>query len=416
MDEQEINLEDLVKVLIRRKITIFVVFAVAVLISGIKVISKKPVYESRVAVLITPSRLQAILSQTKFSLADLQGRTTELKPTFSLDTHIAFLKSTIVLEGIISQLKLNLTPSELLEGLKLEKENSANVINLVSQSAIPELARDIANVWAEKYIQLVEDTLSHETKGTSSLIIGQFKLTKKELREAEERLNRFKNESRLDLMKKDLEVIENKLFEAQKRIIELKSDLQTRQTQIEELGKELSKQEKFVVVSKAIADEALWSKIAQQGKEKEWLEKSRLKTEQVNPIYTDLENKLITARTDAKVLQSQKTYFENLIEDLQKQVNKSKETINNKDLEFTQMSREVEDKRETYKQLYDKNEEARIAESIIIGEVKIISPAFLPQASAMSRKKYLLFGAGLGILLGIVAAFLREFWERIKSS
>ncbi|MFH1259379.1 MAG: GNVR domain-containing protein [Elusimicrobiota bacterium] len=405
MEEQEINLMDLVEVLIRRKAIIFSVFIGVFLIFGIKTLLKKPYYESKVAVLITPSRLQVFLNQSK---------TGEIRPTFNLDTHVVFLKSTTVLNGIIAELKLNLTAAELLNSLKVEKSDNANVLNMLSRSDTPKMAQEIADVWAEKYIQLIEDTMARETKGTTDLIINQFNLTRSKLREAEAKLSRFNNASKLDLMKKNAEVLETKLFEAKKRILELKTEVQSKQTLIGELGAELSRQEKFTVVSKSIDDEALWNKIVQEGKQKEWLEKSKLKTEEVNPIYLDLERRLVFARTEQKVAVADKIYFEGLIGELQKQVDKLKETINNKNLEYVDLSRDVGDKQETYQALYTKNEEARIAEGIVLGEVRLISPAYLPTLPVTTRKKDLMLGAGLGMFLGIFLAFFREFIEKIK--
>ena len=87
-------------------------------------------------------------------------------------------------------------------------------------------------------------------------------------------------------------------------------------------------------------------------------------------------------------------------------------TINQREFELTQLTRQVDIYKRTYDSLSAKIEEARIVKAIQLGEVKIVSPAIEPKHPIRPKKKQNVFISGIvGLMAGIFLAFFMEYWQ-----
>lgn len=417
--EDEINLRDYINVLIKRKVTILVVFFVCVIFAAIYSFKAQKVYQSSVSIMITPSKIQRTLSPGEISLNEVSGKEgkIELKSIISLPTHKELLKSNTVLKRVID--KLDITDSEgekihpvvLASKLDIKRAEETNILQLLVKDKDPELSRDIANTWANEYIDYTQEIISGEVKSTEEFITSQFKIAEQNLIQAEEKVKNFKDKHKLDLMQAELDMKKSKLNNAKKEFIDLAFNLKVKQDLLNQLKEEVKQQDKYILQSKAITDNALWENVIRNKGMGGGIENKRLTSEVINPIYQNLEKRIVNTRLEINTLKPKTQYLENSISQTKDEIDKLGSIISQKQLELTRLNRRVNIYKKTYNNLSNKIEEARIIKAAQLDEVKIISEAIASNSPiSLKKKQNIAIAAVLGLMLGVFIAFFREFW------
>lgn len=411
--EQEINLRDYIDVIIKRKKVILSIFFASVILASIASFMMPKVYQGTALIMITPSRVQNVLSLEQISLA---GQ----KPTLSLETHKILMKSTVVINRIIDELQLvdgtgkGILPENLSKQLNVKNTKDTNILQLNAMADSPKRAQELANTWAQEYERYNQALITGEIKGTGDFVAGQFEIAKQNLIEAEEKVNDFKDKYKVDLMKAELDMKKTKLNESKKELMGLEIALKTKEDSLKELKKEFAKQEKFIVVSKAITDDALWQKSSKEESAGD-LDKKKLKSEEINPIYRDLETRIVNTEIELNTLRPKFEYLKQSVISGEKEINELEKIVNQKELELVQLNRQVEIYKKTYDNLSNKIEDARIAKTAQLGDVKIVSPATESrQHISPNKRQNVIFAGMLSLMLGVFLAFFMEFLEKSK--
>ena len=420
--EDEIDLRDCINVIVRKKKLILAVFFISVIIAILISLVMPKVYRATASIMITPSKMQAILSPQQYPFDSLNitkttstGAYITSKPAIPLSGHIILLKSNVVLERMINRLKLtDLTPGQLSKRLEVKEAKDTGVLQLEAEDNDSGRAKEIANAWAQEYIGYSQELILGDVKGTGEFITDQFEVVKQNLVRAEEAIKDFKNKYKIDLMRAELDIKKKKLNEYKNEVIDIEMSLNTQRDSLEEFKKEIEKQEKFIIVSKAITNDALWQK---SEKDLSGLDKKKLRSEEINPIYENLETEIVNTEISLNTLKQKREYLTNDIKQFQKDIDELEKTINQKEFESTQLNRQAEIYKRTYDGLSVKIEEARIAKAIQLGEVKIVSPAFKPEKPVWPNKLLnVAISAVVGLLIGIFLAFFAECWKKSEKT
>jgi uncharacterized protein involved in exopolysaccharide biosynthesis len=419
LQEDEIDPRDYIKVISKRKKVILAVFFVAVITTTVVSFLMPKIYRANVTLMITPSRLRDVLSPTQVILGAERKNIGEYlfqEPAISLSTHNLLLKSGIVLERLINKLDLNdksgkkLAPEDLSNRLEIKETKETNILQLQVNDDNPKMAKEIANAWAREYIEYNQELILGGVKGTGEFITDQFEIAKQTLTKTEEEVRDFKDKYKIDLMRAELNIKKSNLNDYKKEILGLEIALKTKEDSLKELKKQIEKQEKFIIVSKAVTDDALWQR---EGKNIADLGRKKLRSEQVNLIYQSLETRIVNTEIDINTLKPRAEYLKKSIELTENEIKDLEESVNQKEFELTQLIRQVEIYKRTYDNLSTKIEDVRIAKSAQLGEVKIISPASEPKYPIGPKKRQNVAIAGfVGLMLGIFIAFFQEFWQR----
>ena len=99
----------------------------------------------------------------------------------------------------------------------------------------------------------------------------------------------FKNKYDLDLMAKELAMNKNKLNKEKEDLMDIEIKLKLKQDLLTQLQAELNQQEKYITVSKAITDDALWASIAGNRQIPD-SDRKKLTSQIINPIYQEKKN------------------------------------------------------------------------------------------------------------------------------
>jgi polysaccharide biosynthesis transport protein len=420
--EDEIDLRELINVIIKRKKLILGIFLASVIITAVISFLQPKTYQAHTSLMIMPSRMQAMLSPTQFALdiqqQYVQADTIQPKypPAISLTTHKELLKSNAVLEKVIDRLKLvdksgkSLAPDGLSEKLNIMEIKETNILQLEVKDANPKTAQRIANAWAEEYVKYSQEFISGEARGKGDFILDQFEVAKENLVQSEKHVKDFKNKYKLDLMRAELDMKKSKLNEYKKELIDLEIALKTKENSLGELKEQISNQSKFIVVSKAITDDALWQK---SQKDLFGLDERKLRSEEINPIYRDLETRIVNTEIDLNTLKAKADYIRKAQAGIEIEIDKLSEAINQKEFELTQLNRQMEIYKRTYDNLSTKIEEVRIIRAAQLGETKIVSPALEPKSPIAPNKKLNVALAGIiSLMFATFLSFFMEFWQK----
>lgn len=185
--------------------------------------------------------------------------------------------------------------------------------------------------------------------------------------------------------------------------------MKVKENSLTELRKQISQQDKFIIVSKAITNDALWQKAE---KDLSGLDK-RLRSEEINPIYQDLATKIVNTEVEFNILKSKAEHLRQAQVLAEQEINALAQIIQQKEFDLIQLNREVNIYKETYDSLAGKIEMIRMVNVSGFGEMQIVSQAHAPKYP-MSRgaKKKIAIAGVLGLISGIFLAFMLEILEK----
>lgn len=405
MEEKEIDLREIIGILLKRKWTVIVIFLVACVSSIIYSLVLPKIYESTVTLIILPPRFKP-----EFTL-----------PTFSVETYRDLLKS----KGILKRVEESLNLKEKITVFSLERMLTVKVveqkagakgeikyaplIELKAKGNSPALAKSLVEKWTEIFLEQHKELSCREKDLSQLYISSQYDETKQKLFVIEEKIKNFEIKWKISILKRELEIKENRFVGGKKRLQEIEKEFAMKKVELTSSEEEFKKQKLTLVLSKAITDDALWEEKLKGGEERE-IENLSLKSEQINPLYLKLREKITNLKIKIKSLENEKGYTEKEIKKLKGEIDYLKNLIYEKSLLLERMQREKNALKETYSLFLQKMESTRISKVEQITDIKIISEAVLPERRIKPNRRQIVMISGIiGIIFGTFIAFLKEF-------
>lgn len=152
--EDTISLQELFGVLRKRLFLIISLAIIAVAASAaVSYFYLTPVYQTSATLIIKNSDNQ---TQEKYNLTEMQ---TDLK---LINTYKGMITGEPVLEEVIKELDLDMSPGQLAGKISVENQNETMIMKINVKDPDPYLAADIANKTAEVFIKEAEDIMGVE--------------------------------------------------------------------------------------------------------------------------------------------------------------------------------------------------------------------------------------------------------------
>jgi len=241
--EEEIDLREYINVLLKRKGIIILIFLIAVITAAlVSYFYLKPVYEASTILMISKPKYQVEL-EPKIQ--------TQITPEISLATYETLIKDREIEEEVIKKLNLGqppyeLTPDNLQGMITIESLKNTNLIKMSLQSGDPKLTKDIANVWADLFVEKNKDLHLRESKESQVFIEDQLKISKQNLYKIEESIREFNEINKIDAMDKEITEKLSKIMENESRLADVKISTEREKAKIEEIRSQMISQEKLV--------------------------------------------------------------------------------------------------------------------------------------------------------------------------
>ncbi|MFW6252078.1 MAG: GumC family protein [Halanaerobium sp.] len=240
-DEYEIDLKEYIMLLWKNKFFIGGLVILAMIIAfAYSTFMVEPVYQAKSTLLILPPRY-----------------TTSLEvESFSIDTYRNLATTDSIKQKVIDDLDLRNENGERYSADQLDNmmnieilasEESDNgdapLIELRVKSKDPEMAAEIANAWAENFMDDSKEIRQNEVLEEATVIQEQFEDTEEKLNNLKSDLLEFNKENRLELLSQRLDNKKDKLNEHDKKILDLEKQLGSKNAEFKNINSQLDKME-----------------------------------------------------------------------------------------------------------------------------------------------------------------------------
>lgn len=384
---EEISLRELIETLIKRKKSIALITAIAIIIAGIySFIILDPTYEAKMILMTSNLGSEGQSQNVDSARVDDMLNVMTQYPDMNLETYRQQLKTPEVISKTIEDLGLEEKYS--IEGLAnnivLETVKDTQLITVKMVNTDPELAANVVNTIGKNFVKFVSNTAKDKADKTFEYVERQMNLEKenydKVLLELKELLSQPRGAKELGL-ELDSNFAQITLFKSTLNELEIKKDGLIMAIEEGESGGKGS------VITRQNFEENL-----------------SISFENSRDIL-----KTVLAETRGRI-----ESIENQIADLQSQIETLQVEYQEKEHKESLIQQKVDISKKTYESFVAKYEELRVAETVKLGElsINIISSAYPSDRPVGPRKMLnLAIATVLGLMLGVFYAFFREYWE-----
>ena len=412
-EEDEVSLYDYIKVVSKRKWFIIIGTFVCILTAGIVTLLLPRVYETRATLAMQGS----VTPDVKIGILTV--------PTgLSLDKFFNYLPNNRDLNlGVIRNLGLDKFPDELTSQalsqtvtFSLAKDSRTIAIN--TRYNHPQKAKDIADTMAEvvkEHYQILNEV---EILQSQNLIDEQLSLARASLLEAEENLEVFKETVDVDSLKKEIEARvaqETSLTQEYSKITMFLVEHKARLTRAE---KELQKQDKFYLLSKSIVEDLAYRGLLDKLTKDDiaFLQKVRSESQQINPVYLNLEQTVMNARISIAASEAKESLLKERIEENKVALSKLQDQLAEKEPEWETLTEGYNRTREEYQSIRSAHQGAvKLLAAAKTRQLKTVGTAGVPSKPIEpNTKRILLIATAVGLLAVLFLAFFLEYLAKMK--
>ncbi|NIR51884.1 GumC family protein [candidate division KSB1 bacterium] len=442
---QSNSLRNFFTVIFKRKKLILSVFISIVAIITIASFIIPPVYQASSKILVEREGApeKALLFRMSLPAAGTEG--------FDwIKSEVEIINSYPVIAQVIKELGLDRdgaeSESEETSALRFEKAvrkfrkkfnvesaRNSNVIELSYESKDPEQAAEVVRRVLATY-QKHRSEIFDESE-TYSFFEEQMKVADEKLRDLEHRLAEFKNKQEIISPEFQGEILLTKLADYEKSLTAVQTERIGKEAKLSVLMQQIENGNELNIpsteVSNSLSHEKYIAKLRGELLDME-IKRDRL-LQRFKPTYeevVELENRIAATKKIIRnevqqIIEQEKTAIRALKAEeqaLQKSIAKINENIKKfteKEYEFSQLSRGIDDNQEVYSMLLKQREEARISLAKLERgvKVKVISPPVVPQKPVKPRKFLnIILGIMLGAMCGLGLAFFLEYNDHSISS
>lgn len=454
-DEEEVDLRDYLRIIIKRRWLIATILIVLTSIVAIYSFMAEPVYKATVQVLIEKENpkvvnVEEVLGvdatgrdyyQTQYEI--LKSRTLCLKVIKDLDLehNKEFMPKPPTLIGSIICWFKGLLPSKkapsgpeskydklvnaYLSRLKIEPIRNSRLVKVSFEAEDPQLAAKIANAHARSYIESNIERKFRASKKAVSFLKKRIKEVRRKLEEAEIALQKYREkeglasvdfEERQSIILKSLDELNTSLNKAKTERIEKES-----------LYKELIKvanNPETIDSLPAVVENPLIQKLKAEYIKlvAEYYKKDK-KYGPAHPVMVRLMSEIRSIKKNIaqevkNIAESIKVEYkialENEKEILKAMEEKKKEALalNKKQIQYNVLKRKVDVNRSLYESLLKRLKEAGITEDLRMTNIMIVDPASVPDKPVRPKKKLnIILSIVIALFLGIFLAFFLEYLD-----
>ncbi len=396
--EEEIDLRGLFEVLWRRKWLILAIIVISVAIAGyLSFFAIPPVYEAEV--LIELRFPEQVKQQEAYRLQIVN-------PYF--------------LSQVIEKLQLDpqkYDPFSLQEALNVEILKNANFLKITVKDGDPQEIAEIANAIASEFVDFAIRSTQEDMKKELLSLEEGMKEWQSKLDEIGGRIRDFLARSEIPALEEEVEAQRGLLGSFQRDILLL--DVQEKELQAT-LGKakeELESEPQYLKLHKSVLGNL------EEGGTAEGLISSFLpltiENEVINGVYNTLKGQVVNLEAQLSGMEARKKTMIEAAGEVRTELKELESTLLEKVTERDQLQREYDTAFGTYSALiqdYEKTQLYLRSEEVNAG-VRIVFPALPPKGPISPRKMLNVAIAGvLGIFVGIIAAFVAEYWGKTAPS
>lgn len=441
VDEYEIDLREYMIILWHKKWLIIAFVIIAFLASYFLTARMERIYQSSTMMMIqSESGVDDIFSE-QMSLGVSQGDKL-------INTYSQIFKSRRILSQVINDLNLTNTQGELISTsslsskITIQSHGDADLMSVQVEYNDPELAQKIADTLVRIMQTEIEELNQASLNGASTFIDNQLDETKNRLLELEDQLLKYRQEHELLMPETQGENLLNRFTELEKQKTEAELLEEEAQIALREINQKLQGIDQKIISSESISRNPELSSIKSnltslyteleglktrytekhpevqtvQAKinnlEKELNDKTAEivsgRTETNNPLYQQLNSRIINMEVQQVTASSQKEVYQEKIAEIEQQLDSYPEA----ELAYFRLQREKNVAEDIYLLLRNRKEEINIQQAMQTSDIFVVDSAYLPENPVSPNLRLnLAIAAVLAAMLAVFIIFLLEFLD-----
>jgi len=396
--EEEIDLRGLFEVLWRRKWLILAIIVISVAIAGyLSFFAIPPVYEAEA--LIELRFPEQVKQQEAYRLQILD-------PYF--------------LSQVIEKLQLDpqkYDPFSLQEALNVEILKNANFLKITVKDGDPQKVADIANAIASEFVDFAIRSTQEDMKKELLSLEEGMKEWQSKLDEIGGRIRDFLARSEITALEEEVEAKRGLLGSFQRDILLIDVQEKELQATLEKAKEKLESEPPYLKLR-----QSLFGSSEEEGMVGDFISgflPLTMEREAVNEVYNALKGQVVNLEAQLSGMEARKKTMIEAAGEVRTELKELESTLLEKVTERDQLQREYDTAFGTYSALiqdYEKTQLYLRSEEVNAG-VRIVFPALPPKGPISPRKMLNVAIAGvLGIFVGIIAAFVAEYWGKTAPS
>jgi len=367
--EDEVDLMKYVFALWRHRLAVTVMTLACGLAAFFVSWRTQPTYEATAQLVVSQSKVgeltsPAVSTASYKALLDNQSLALQILREFALDKPPYNIRVSSFRAGIVS--------SEVLR--------DTNVIVVKVRLPDAALAARVANRYVELSIGLAQRLSQEETVTARDIIKTQLDQSRQRLDQAEARLQAYKREAQVDLLKKDVDTLLGQRGDLLKLIVELEGE----KARLAMAQEQLSQKDRIDTVKRSIdTDPALMEAARQNTKQDGQILPLQLRNEFVNPVYESLDQVVATSKTRLSGLENQKIELVKVLKLDAPQIAQLSQ-LYAKEIELARLETEYDLAKKIYIDVASRYEQARVQVASRTAQLQLLDSA-LPPDRPLSR-------------------------------
>lgn len=279
----------------------------------------------------------------------------------------------------------------------------------------PTVAAEAANFLARRSMALNDRLNEGEIGESRTFLEKQVADAAAILADAEQKIERFRADSNVEILRKEFEVALARLGELETQRSRVATDLSQGNGRLASLESELRNHPKTIKTSRALVEDAAYQQaLAKLSREQvDGLAAMKMESEELNPTHTAIEQKLAEARGEASGLKARQQELDRLLAENDRQLHAVQDRVNAANTELERLTRAYEGARTSYTALRQRFENARVELVSKTSVLTLVDAALPPKHHVGPRRVRNAAAAGLVAFFGMVMlAFLVDYVRR----
>lgn len=404
--ENQISIKEIIEKLLRDKMLIaviaFVVFLASVIYAYVVV---TPVFNATVVLNTKTINTTELNANTIESIVNSTGA----YPSLDVTSYIEQLNAPELIDKVIKALELKngdeyVTVGSFKRMVTVRNPDKTNIIKISVTSSDKVMAANIANTYADMFINYMNDYNSSQSLETAEVIKEQLVIEEANLAEKTKALSDYYGESiNLEILRNDISSLVAEISNGKAKLISLEYQNEVNRKNLETLAKEsglsssISEELEINVNSENVSESIIITS----------LDSDKLIASLVTVELVDLQNNLIRGTIEYDELI---TY----VDSLEKKLADRKKTLVEEEYKYNNIQQEVNLANQTFDAYQVRYKEALVAAASKFGNdsINISSHAIVPESPIAPRKvRIALTGLVLGLVLGVSISLFKSYWK-----
>jgi succinoglycan biosynthesis transport protein ExoP len=436
MEEKEIHLRDYLKVIKKRRYTVYTFFTIVFVVVLIGTLSTTPVYKATAKVLIErvePYNFSMMYPyyppydpefyETQYQIIKSKSVALKVVNMLSLETTYEnyFKDAKKVLADTKEKTKAEILADIITSGLVVTPVKNSKIVNVSFMSTNPDFAQVIANSVARAYVDELLEMRMGASKYSLEWMTKKAEEEKEKLEKAEKALQEYMRVNDIVTLQDKIAITPEKLSEFNAQLIKAETrrkELESLYGKVMAIGSNIKEAETIPAIASDPTVQSLRNQII----------KAEQNIEELSKKYGKKHPAMIRAEEELRVLEQKKEQeikrvigtIKNEYElarsneqNLRRMLASSKAealSLNEKFIQYGVLTREVETNRQLYDALIKRIKEQSVTEEVQSVNVWIVEKAEKPKSPVKPRKALnLLLGIIVGLFGGIGMAFFFEY-------